>query len=153
MCGLRCVLLCLFLVGSQVAFANGPQHQSQHAAELVIQHAAIYTMSSARTWAEALAIANGRLVYVGTDAGVAQWIGPKTHVVDAGGRFVLPGFHDCHVHPVSGGMELEECDLNDAKTAEQALAIVRDYAQKHPTAPWIRGSGWQLPLFPNANPS
>jgi predicted amidohydrolase YtcJ len=64
---------------------------------------------------------------------------------------VLPAFRDCHVHPVDSGVELAECRLYDAATQDDVLAAIRDYVAKHPSDPWVRGGGWQLPVFPNAN--
>lgn len=122
-------------------------------AELVFTHGAVYTVDGARSWAQAVAVSQGRIVFVGTDDGAKAWVGPGTKVVDLAGRMLLPAFHDSHVHPVSGGMEALECDLHGLATAEEVLAAVRAYAAAHPKAPWIRGGGWELTLFPAGNPS
>jgi predicted amidohydrolase YtcJ len=65
---------------------------------------------------------------------------------------VLPSFHDCHVHPIAGGIELGECDLSAELTAEGITATLREYIHTHPGSGWIRGWGWQLPVFSDANP-
>jgi hypothetical protein len=122
-------------------------------AELVLVHGAVYTVDGARSWAEAVAVSGGRIVFVGTDAAAKPWIGPQTKVVDLAGKMVLPAFHDSHVHPISGGMEALECDLHGLATAAQVLDAVRAYAAAHPDAAWIRGGGWDLTLFPGGNPS
>jgi hypothetical protein len=122
-------------------------------AELVFTHGAVYTVDGARSWAEAAAVSGGRIVFVGTDAAARGWIGPKTRVVDMEGRMLLPAFHDSHVHPISGGVEALECDLNGLATPELVLEAVGKYAAAHPEAAWIRGGGWELPLFPAGNPS
>ncbi len=93
------------------------------------------------------------MIYVGTDSGVAAFIGPHTKVLDLPGRMVLPGFHDNHVHPLSAGLELGECNLYDVKTPEEAERVIRDYVAAHPDTGWLRGNGWQLPVFPDANPN
>ena len=98
-------------------------------------------------------MSGGKIVFVGTNAGAKPWIGPKTRVLDASGKMLLPAFHDAHVHPVSGGVEALECDLNGAPTPAAVLERVKAYAAAHPSAPWIRGGGWELTLFPDANPS
>jgi hypothetical protein len=121
-------------------------------ADLVLRNGAIYTMDAARTWAEAVAIDDGRIVYVGTEDGLKPWQGARTKLLDLKGKMVLPGFHDSHVHPVSGGIELGECNLNGLGTQQQILDAIRRYAGQNPNAPWIRGGGWDLPIFPNANP-
>jgi len=120
--------------------------------DLVLRNGAIYTMNAARNWAEAMAIDNGRIVYVGSDSAIKEWIGSRTKVIDLQGKMVLPRFHDSHVHPVSGGMELGECNLNGLSTQQQVLEAIRRYVQQNPDAVWIRGGGWDLPIFPNGNP-
>jgi len=118
----------------------------------VLRHGAIYTMGASRGWAETVAISGSRLVFVGADRDVTPFVGPQTKVIDLSGRFVLPGFHDSHVHLVSGGIELGQCDLNGSKTPAEVLARVKACAAAKPNAPWIIGGGWDLPLFPQANP-
>jgi hypothetical protein len=121
-------------------------------ADWVLRNGAIYTMDAARTWAEAVAIDDGRIVYVGAKDGLKPWLGARTKLVDLQGKMVLPGFHDSHVHPISGGIELGECNLNGLDTQEQIFDAIRSYAGQNPNAPWIRGGGWDLPIFSNANP-
>lgn len=122
------------------------------AADLVLRHGAVYTMDAERSWAEAVAVRGGRIVYVGGDEGIAQFIGSGTDVVDLAGRMVLPGFHDSHAHPISGGLTLAECDLSDSTTRAGVVAMIRWCASAHPDRPWVRGRGWALPIFPDANP-
>ncbi len=142
------LLLGVFPPGAGTAPAASPAP-----ADLVFRHGAVYTVDAARSWAEAVAVSRGRIVFVGTDASAAAWIGPSTRVVDLTGRMLLPAFHDSHVHPVSGGMEALECDLHGLRSAEDVLAAIRAYAASHPVAEWIRGGGWELPNFPDGNPS
>jgi hypothetical protein len=121
-------------------------------AELVLRHAAIWTGAATRPWAEAIAVREGRLTYVGEDPGVETYIGTGTRVLDLAGRMVLPGFQDTHAHPLSGGLELGECNLYEAKTPAEVEGAIRAYATAHPDLRWVRGNGWQLPVFANANP-
>lgn len=121
-------------------------------ADVVLRHGVIYTMSPARPWADALAVRDGRLVFVGDEAGVEKFIGRATRVVDLTGRMVLPGFQDNHAHPLSGGLELGECNLYTARTSSEIEGAIRAYASQHPDLTWVRGNGWQLPVFPGANP-
>jgi predicted amidohydrolase YtcJ len=123
----------------------------QPVADLVLTNGRVYTVDAARSWASAVAIRGDRIVYVGDDAGVRRWAGGGTHVVDLHGRMVLPAFHDSHVHPVSAGVELGQCDLNDAADVAALQERVRKCAAAHPDG-WIVGGGWPLPLFPEANP-
>ncbi len=120
-------------------------------ADLALTGGVVYTLDAARTWAQAVAVRAGRIVYVGSDAGIAPWIGPKTRVVALGGRMLLPGFQDAHVHPVSGGLELTLCDLNDLATRAAVVEKVRACAAEQP-GEWLVGGGWALPIFPGGNP-
>ncbi|MDH5284378.1 MAG: amidohydrolase family protein, partial [Gemmatimonadota bacterium] len=122
-------------------------------ADLVLRGAAIWTADPERPLAEAVAIRDGLLVYVGEDAGVERFIGIETEVLDLPGRMVLPGFHDTHAHPVSAGLELGECNLYDAETVADVERTIREYVAANPDLPWIRGNGWALPVFPDANPT
>jgi len=121
-------------------------------AELVLRHGAVWTAATDRPWAEAVAVREGRLVYVGEDAGVERLIGSNTRVVELGGRLVLPGFQDNHAHPLSGGLELGECNLYDARTEAEVEGAIRAYASAHPDLTWIRGNGWQMSVFAAGNP-
>jgi predicted amidohydrolase YtcJ len=122
------------------------------AGDLVLTNARIYTVDAARSWASAVVIRDGRILYVGDEAGVARHATPGARRVDLGGRLVLPAFHDSHVHPVSAGVELGQCNLNGVKTAAEIESRVRAWMAAHPDAPWVVGGGWDLPLFPGANP-
>lgn len=137
------VLMLLLVLHAAVAAA---QETAAPPADIVFRGGGVYTVNAARSWAEAVAVRAGRIVYVGTDAGVASWIGPQTRRIDLQGKMLLPGFHDVHVHLVGGGIELGECNLNDLTTLEQVLDAVRRFAEQHPEKKWIRGGGWPLTL-------
>ena len=123
------------------------------AADLVFRRAAVYPMDAARSWASAVGIRDGRIVYVGSDSLPPGLLGPKTEVVDLRGKMVLPGFQDGHVHSISSGVELGECPLDDLTAAAAIADSIRACARAQRDQPWVRGGGWQLPVFKNANPS
>jgi predicted amidohydrolase YtcJ len=118
------------------------------AADLVLTGGAVYTMDAARSWAEAVAVRDGRIVFVGSAREGERFIGPRTRVRELKGRMILPGFHDAHVHPVSGGVELAQCNLNDLPTAEAVIAKVKACAAAAGPDDWVVGGGWALPVFP-----
>ena len=124
--------------------ANGPNKRQP--ADTVFRNGAVYTVDAVRSWAAAVAVRAGRIVYVGPDAGVAAWIGPQTHVIDLNGKMLLPGFHDSHVHLVGGGIEMAECDINGMTDVEEILDALRLYGRKHPDKKWLLGGGWPLTL-------
>ncbi|KAA0226981.1 amidohydrolase [candidate division KSB1 bacterium] len=148
-----CVRLAITLaMGLSVISCSGEKSVNTKA-DVLLRNGAIYTVDAARSWAEAAAIAHGRVIYVGANAGAEEFITPQTRVIDLNGKMVLPGFHDSHVHPVSGGIELGQCNLNGLQTQQEIFDAVREYVQKNPALPWIVGGGWDLPIFPNANPT
>lgn len=123
-------------------------------AELVLTHGVVYTLDAAAPWAEALAIAgDGRLLAVGSQEQVMRHRGPDTRVVDLHGQLVLPGFHDTHVHPVTGGIELGQCALAGVATQAALKAALEECAKAQEGDPWLVGGGWELTLFPGGNPS
>jgi predicted amidohydrolase YtcJ len=116
-------------------------------AELALTNGAVYTVDGARSWAQSVAVREGRIVYVGTDTGAKAFIGPETKVIDLDGRMVVPGFQDVHIHPISGGIEANACDLNAYTTVDEYVAAIRKYAEAHPDEPWITGGGWLMSAF------
>jgi predicted amidohydrolase YtcJ len=120
---------------------------ADHPADLVLRGGGITTMDRARTVASAVAVRDGRIVAVGSDASIAPWIGPRTRVVELRGRSVTPGFGDAHVHPVTSGLGLLRCDLQGLRGLDAYLAAVVSYATVNPRAPWIVGDGWHMADF------
>ena len=107
-------------------------------ADRVLMNAAVYTVDAERSWAEAVAMADGRILFVGSNADVKALIDAETDVVDLQGQMVLPGFHDSHTHILVGIATDEECDLLQIPTAEEVVAKVRDCAA-------LRSRGFRRP--------
>src|SRR5262249_19491447 len=116
-------------------------------ADTVLVHGRIYTAYSQRPWAEALAIRGVKIVAVGSDREIEAYRSSSTRVIDASGRFVLPGIVDTHVHFMSGAIGLQQIHLDDAKTVAEIQERVKTYATSHPDAPWILGRGWWYSVF------
>lgn len=140
-------------MGASAALAEAGRAASAPA-DLVLRNGTIYTVDAARSWADAVAIRDGRIVYVGNDAGVGALIGANTRVHDLRGRMVVPGLLDAHIHPISGGIQALGCNLSSGKTADEYVAIVRACAASQPQASWVLGGGWLMSVFgPGARPS
>jgi predicted amidohydrolase YtcJ len=99
-----------------------------------------------------VAVRGERIVYVGDDAGAARWVGAETVVVELGGRLVLPGFHDTHVHALDGGVGQADCDLHAASTRAELVDAVRGCAEEVGDAAWIRGGGYDPTIFARGEP-
>lgn len=121
-------------------------------ADLVIVGGPIITLDEEGRRVDGVAIRDGRLIVVGTAEAARAVAGPETAVVDLGGRALLPAFHDAHVHPMSAGVELGQCDLNDLPTAEAILAGVARCVEAQRGRPWLVGGGFVLTAFPGGAP-
>lgn len=113
-------------------------------AELVVTDAKVYTADKNRSMAEAVAVSGGKIVFVGTNAGAKGWIGPKTRVESAGGKLVLPGLFDSHIHPLAIVKE-DVCNLNSAeKSLKEMEDFVRACVQRYSPAPgeWLNVHQW-----------
>jgi predicted amidohydrolase YtcJ len=113
------------------------------AADLVLTDAKIYTAAGPGL-AEALAVRHGRLVYVGDANGAAAFIGSRTTVRHAGGRLVVPGLVDAHIHPIDI-IDLDVCDLDSAaKSLREIAAFVRACVERYrpPPGKWLRVHQW-----------
>ncbi len=92
--------------------------------------------------AEAVAIDDGAIVFVGTSAGALRLRGPDTRLVDLGGATVIPGLVESHTHVVELGAKLDAVDLTDVATEAEAVALVAARAADTPEGEWIFGAGW-----------
>ncbi|HEX2590950.1 MAG TPA: amidohydrolase [Rhizomicrobium sp.] len=124
-----CVVSGLFVGGA--AMASEP-------ADTIFVHGTIATMDPARPWADAMAIRKGRIVSLGKD--VDGFRGPHTKVIDLGGRFVMPGFHDAHAHPMSSGMQLLRCRV--AGNSAQVTGALKACDRERRNEQWLIASGW-----------
>ena len=110
-------------------------------------NARIYTVNPQQPWADALAISGDKIVAVGTTKDIAAHRGPATHVIDAQGHLVLPGFTDCHIHFLDGSLSLQQVNLDDARTIPEIQQRVKAYAAAHPDLAWVLGRGWNYSVF------
>jgi predicted amidohydrolase YtcJ len=93
-------------------------------ADVVLRNGKIYTADPARSIRQALALTGNTIVAVGGDADVIPLIGPKTKVIDLGGKLVLPGLIDTHIHPIIGALNGAKCSLAGVKATIDALKPV-----------------------------
>jgi hypothetical protein len=134
---MRIIVCLLFLLLPFCAVA-----QAQRViADLVVTNANVRTMSS-RTNASSIAVLGNKIVAVGSDADTKSLIGPKTRVIDAKGKLVIPGFNDAHVHFLETGMQLSSVDLRSAKTPQEFVERIKAFAAKLPKGRWIIGGKW-----------
>jgi predicted amidohydrolase YtcJ len=130
----RYALLVLPLLGAILLARQQPAP-----AELVLLNGTIITVDPRDSIAEAVAIADGRIAFVGASADARRYVGERTKVLDLQGRTATPGLIDTHVHFSEAADAL---DLGDARTMDDVIAKVRARAATVPAGQWVRGGGW-----------
>jgi predicted amidohydrolase YtcJ len=117
-------------------------------ADLVVHAARIYTSDPARPVAHALAVRDGRIVAVGENADVLAYVGPRTQVIEALDRTVLPGLIDSHSHMLNLGNRLSDVDLVGTPTYQVVIDRVVSRAARTRKGEWILGRGWDQNDWP-----
>lgn len=126
--------------------------QKQLPADLIVTGARIYTANKDSSWAEAIAVREGRFVYVGDSIGVLDFKGDKTELFHAGGRFIMPGFIEGHGHFAGLGGSLINLNFIKSKSWDEIVAMVAEKVKTAKPGDWIIGRGWHQekwtqPLF------
>ncbi len=146
------LVLNIFLLCLSGVFYIGCQQNEKQDADLVLKNGFIYTVDSLNSKAEAVAIKNGKFIFVGDDQGVSNFIGNKTKVIDLGKRMLLPGFIDAHCHPISSYRYFYELNLYGLRTTAELQNAIKKYLVSHPKAKYIKGRGWSDTDFPKTGP-
>ncbi|HEV2195131.1 MAG TPA: amidohydrolase [Candidatus Acidoferrum sp.] len=141
----------LFLLG--IVSGGWAQGLVVKPADIIVIHGRVYTENPKQPWVQAVAIHGAKIVAVGDDAAIEKMRGMGTKVINAGGKLVLPGFTDCHIHFLEGSLSLGRVNLEGAKDAADIQKRLREYASEHPGDDWILGRGWDYAMFgPEALP-
>jgi hypothetical protein len=111
-------------------------------ADLIVTNANVRTFDKSRPKAEAFAVLENRIAALGTSAEIRQLAGANTKTIDAREKLVLPGFNDSHVHFLDGGAGLSSVDLRDAKTPQEFIERIRNFAARLPQGRWILNGNW-----------
>jgi predicted amidohydrolase YtcJ len=120
--------------------------------DLVILNANIVTMDPLTPRVEALAAQRGKVFALGSTADIRALAGPSTRIIDAGGRLVLPGFQDTHIHLQDSGYHYGmTANLDDARTIAELQEIITTFAASKPDAAWVNGVGWYTGIFTDYN--
>jgi predicted amidohydrolase YtcJ len=136
-----------------LAMLSLPGRAAEHPhADVVYEGGAVFTASGQE--AEAVAVRDGQIVYVGARHGVAALVGPGTRRVHIGDGLLAPGLIDAHVHPVGVGLGLTvHCDVSGIGSAERILERIGECAREREGDAWLVGRGWALGAFPESRPS
>ena len=138
------LLFCLISFSLQIFAQN-------LAADLVVINANVRTMDKTNPKAQAIAVKGRKIFFVGSNDEVKKFIASNTKTIDANGKLVIPGFNDSHVHFMDGGAGLSSVDLRDAKTPEEFVKRIAEFAKKIPKGRWILNGNWDHENWTPAN--
>lgn len=134
------------LLAAGCAAGDGAPASSFGPVTLAVANARVWTGDAAHPWAEALAVSGDRIAAVGTSEEIRA-LSRDVTPLDAGGRLVVPGFIDTHVHFLEGGFRLASVQLRDARTRDEFVRRIRDFAATVPEGTWITGGDWDHTLW------
>ncbi len=141
-------------LGAALAVAMSVAASMSHAAaDDIFVNARAYTLDPNQPWAQAVAVDDGRIVYVGDNQGAKALADDATRTHDLAGRMLLPGFIDTHIHPLSGGAYIQTLSLETTGTVEEWVADIGRYAKEHPGDGLIFGYGFLATTFGPAGPN
>src|SRR5881396_1968227 len=143
---MKCKFALCVLVTMATLDANA---ESKPSATLIVTNAAVYTVDKQRPKAEAVAVIGDRIVAVGSRADIDLWRGPQTEVIDAGGKLLLPGFNDAHLHFIQGGAQLDQVALTDASTPQEFAKRIAEQVTKTSKGEWVLGGRWDETKWPD----
>jgi predicted amidohydrolase YtcJ len=131
-----------FALATIVVVAGGEAASLAEAPQATIVTGKVWTADPAKPWAEAVAVRGDRIIAVGTRDEAEQAAGDGANIIDAGDGLVVPGMIDAHIHLISGGLNLTSVQLRDAKSREEFVQRIADFAKKTPAGAWITGGDW-----------
>ena len=132
------VVSCVALVGCQT--------QGSTSADMVMRNGYVYTVDGKDSVQQAVAVKDGKILYVGSDEGAASYIGTQTQVIDLAGRMLMPGFIDAHMHPGDGGRAMTLCDLKyqtmTRKMFQETIQACLDADKDKGDDVWLEVGSW-----------
>jgi predicted amidohydrolase YtcJ len=142
--GAKCLIAGAIAIGASVLPAVA-QQSDPNAPQVVLTGGKILTLDGQSTIAQALAIRDGKILAVGSDAAIKPLAGPQTRVIDLAGKSVVPGLIDTHAHFKAAGLGDYVVNLGGAKDVAGALDLIRAFVAKKQPGAWITTGGWHPP--------
>lgn len=140
----------LALLGAVTTPAIAADAGQKSGGSILLLNARVYTPTG---WKQAVAVRNGIIVAVGTNADVTARAPAGAQRIDIGGKTVFPGLHDMHVHPMGAGAQMSECHFSQDSAPQQVLDAVARCVAARKTGEWITGGQWQGIAFGDAGPN
>lgn len=122
-----------------------PSITNVEAATHVFKNGQIYTVNEQQEWAEAVAISNNEIIFVGSNDDVESYIDSSTKIIELSGRMMMPGFHDVHIHPIESASENTDFIINESVTnPEDYIDEISAASVAKPGTDWLIGFGHSI---------
>lgn len=121
-------------------------------ADLIINGAVVFTSDTNNPRAEAVAVKGSRILFVGSNQDVKEWLGPNTKVINGAGKTLMPGFIDSHFHMLMGSLSLDKIHFEECFSYEDMIQAIRSFAAENIAEPWLTGFGLRYNLGPGNTP-
>src|SRR4026207_1715784 len=140
----RDVLKLAALMGVSHLFGGCSMVTKDIESDLILMNGRIATQDERRSFAQAVAIRDGRFASVGSNEQIMALRSAKTQVIDLGGKTVIPGLNDSHMHPIRGGLNYNmELRWDGVPSLADALRMLKEQAARTPPPQWVRVvGGW-----------
>ncbi len=126
--------------------ATGPAKKvAAEIAETAYMNGRVYTVDQDNSWARAIAVSNGKIIAVGSNADIAKHVGESTKVYNLQNKMVMPGIHDMHAHPMQAGEKYNfQCAFPFTHTIDEIVVKLTECAANTPKGEWIIGGQWEM---------
>ncbi|MBL3640951.1 amidohydrolase [Bacillus sp. RHFB] len=115
---------------------------NQQPADIIISSNAIFTGLSVQPEPASIAITDNKIIAIGSEDEVKSYLGANTKVYQFNDQLIIPGFHDFHLHMMDGAVSMNSANLFPARSEEEALEMIREFAESRSEDPWIIGCSW-----------
>lgn len=126
-----------------MAACGDDKYEQTRSADLIFESGSVYTMDPKLPEAEAVAVKEGKIVYVGDDTGLKEWRGKDTQIINLKGKMLLPGFVDTHNHAYLRAENIYWVNL-EAPSLDSYKVATQNFLAKQPEVKQVRGVGWNL---------
>ncbi len=144
--------LVVVAVVTLLAFAGVAGAAKPHPAETVFIHGYVYTVNPGQRTARAVAVRDGKIMYVGSNRGARAFVGKKTQVVDLKGKMLMPSFSDGHAHPSAAVSFLYAANLYGLDGTQAYKDALSEFIAANPALDAYQGSGWSEAAYPGIGP-
>ena len=144
--------LLVLAVVALLAFAGIAGAAKPHPADTVFTHGYVYTVNPGQRTAQAVAVRDGKIIYVGSNQGARAFAGKKTKVVNLKGKMLMPSFSDGHAHPQAAVSFLYAANLYGLESTQAYKDALATFITDNPTLDAYQGSGWSEASYPGVGP-